>query len=335
MNVKKVIRVALTACTLLAGAAHATTLNLPDANPLSATTYNNFTVYSLDLLQQCQPVDPRCQPSGPYPVASSPGAIKDQAVILNSSNGQTNLSNDPFANGSSVDEIFLTPTGNQSSSYTMTDVGGQFVGDQANRWDIKLSQLQSYLGTHDLVFLFDNNQSGNGSNQYVNIWGQARIIDAAGNTVSGLCFEISTGSGCGTDNPLDDSTFLPVISDFCVDKVTGASYKIGLAQNAGDCPVEAGHPQGGYQVNNNISTSTAEFAAVNLALNAAALDPLNGELFLSINIRYTGNDAGAEQLWICSACDVTGERVNVPEPATLALFGISLLGLAFFRRRNV
>ena len=334
MNVKKVIRVALTACSLAAGMAHATVLNLPDANSLSATDYNNFTVYSLDLLRQCQPVDARCQPSGPYPVASSPGAIKDQAVVLNSANGQTNLSDDPFPDGAPVNEIFLSPTGNQSSTYDMSDAGGAFTGDQVDRWDISLSLLQSYLGTHDLVFLFDNNQEGAGANQFVNIWGQARIVNAAGVTQNGWCFEISTGAGCGTDSPADDSTFVPVISDFCVDKVTGASYKLGLAHNDGDCPIEAGHPEGGYQVNNNISTSTAEFAAVNLALNAAALDPANGDLFLSINIKYTNNNAGAEQLWICSECDVTGTRINVPEPGTLVLFGISLLALAFFRRRD-
>lgn len=314
---------------VVGGAASATTLTLPTANPMSAGQYNSFNVYSLDLLEKCAAAnDARCLPSGPLPVSSSPGRIADDAIVLTSANGMSNFPS-PFAPGSKVDDRFLTPTGNQASSYTMAgNAGEKFAGDLANRWDISLSLLQTYLSGHDLVFLFDNNQSSNGASQFLNIWGQARIVDVSGNTVNNLCFEISTGSaGCANTgaNPTPSTAdFLPAVSDFCVDKITGIAYNIGGANNAQSCPVVASHPQGGYQVNNNVSTSVAEFATFNQALNDAASNPLNGQYFLSLNIQYDGNNAGAEQLWICSSCNITPAS-RVPEPSTLML----LIGAVF------
>jgi hypothetical protein len=145
--------------SFVGGAASATTLTLPTANPMSVGQYNSFNIYSLDLLKQCAAAnDPRCLPSGPLPVSSSPGQISDDAIVLTSANGMSNFPS-PFAAGSKVDNVFLTPTGNQSSTYTMSgNAGGKFAGDLADRWDISLNLLQSYLNGHDLVFLFDNNQ---------------------------------------------------------------------------------------------------------------------------------------------------------------------------------
>ena len=199
----------------------------------------------------------------------------------------------------------------------MSDAAGEFTGDLANRWDISLDLLRGYLKGNDLVFLFDNNQQGSGPNQWINIWGQARIVDASGATVNNLCFELSTGSGCSVGAPAPDD-YVPVIADFCVNATTGASYNIGGASNAGDC-----NP-GDYYINNNLGTNIAEFAAFSQALNDAVYG-LNGNYFLSLDVRYTGNNAGGEQLWICSECNVSGRTVDVPEPATLPLM---LMGFA-------
>jgi hypothetical protein len=346
MKILELVTKALVAGAFLAsGAASATTLILPGANEMSVGEYNDFNVYSMDLLKKCV-LDPRCQPQSGIPVQSSPGNISDQALVLQSANGQDNFP--PFIAGDPVDDPFLSPTGNQSATFDMNapmspDVNN-FTGDSANRWEINLGLLQQYLDGHDLVFLFDNNQENN-STDYVFIWAQARIVDAAGNTISGLCFEISTQSaGCDDTgaNPTPDmdpltGDYLPVVSDFCVDKITGLSYNIGGANNAGDCPVDVpgGHPSGGYQINNNVSTSVAEFAAFNQALHNAATDAANSNYFLQLNVKYFSNNAGAEQLWICSDCDIDPRR-EVPEPGSLplVLLGLMFAGISLVRSRR-
>jgi hypothetical protein len=348
MKLIKFVSKALVAGTMLiSGIASATELTLPGANEMSVGTYNDFNVYSLDLLEKCA-ADPRCQPQSGLPVASSPGdaGIATQAIIVQATNGQDNFP--PFFVGDAIDDPFESPDGNQGSTFDMNspmspDVNN-FTGDSANRWEMSLSLLQQYLDGHDLVFLFDNNQENN-TTDFIFIWGQARIVDASGATVNNLCFEISTlSSGCDDTgaNPIPDTNMLtgdyvPAISDFCVDKITGVSYNIGGAGNAGDCPidVDGGHPQGGYQVNNNISTSTAEFAAFNQALHDAATDAANGQYFLQMNVKYFSNNAGAEQLWICSDCDIDPSR-EVPEPASLPLMllGLMFAGISLVRSRR-
>jgi hypothetical protein len=344
MNILKLVCKALTAGALsVCAMANATVLSLPGSNAMSTGQYNSFTVYSLDLLEKCAAaLDPRCLPSTGLPVQSAPGQINDQAVVLQTADGQSNFPS-PFAPGASADDRFLTPTGNQSTTYKMgsfgAEPGGKFTGDQTNRWDISLSLLQTYLDGHDLVFLFDNNQKGKAPASFIFLWGQARIVDAAGATINNLCFELSANSSGCTDtgsNPNPTAAeYLPAISDFCVDKVTGISYNIGLAGNANDCPIAPGHPAGGYQVDNNTSTANAEFAAFNKALHDAATDANNGQYFLQLNIQYISNNAGAEQLWICSDCSIDKTR-QVPEPASLPLIllGLVIAGITLVRTRR-
>ncbi|HEY0064055.1 MAG TPA: hypothetical protein VGC21_18205, partial [Telluria sp.] len=254
MKMSAFVKSAMIAAALFAGSGvRATVLDLPAANEMSAGTYNSFTVYSLDLLKSCAAaLDPRCLPTNGVPVASSPGQITDQAIVLQTADGQTNFPN-PFPVGSQVDERMLTPTGMQSSTYTMggfvAEPGGLFTGDQANRWEIKLSLLQSYLDGHDLVFMFDNNQSQNKTAAFIFLWGQARIVDKDGNTVGG-CFELSTGNaGCADAgaNPVPTNPeYVAGATNFCVDKGDGVAYNIGGAGNDNDCPVSGDHPTGGY-----------------------------------------------------------------------------------------
>lgn len=316
-----------------AGLAQATLLQLAPINSLTTTTYNDFQIQSLDLNQKCSAAgDIRCLPSGPYPVDSSPGHIYDQVVVMSSVvNPNINNIPSPFGIGSPVDNPFQTPTGNQSATFQMAagnEPGGAaatFLGDLIGTWEVKLSSLVSYLGGQGLVFLFDNNQQGTGLAQSLNIWGQVNIIDAAG--VVQDCYEFSLGStGCGSTSP-PAADFVPAIGNYCVSTANGSAYGIGTATNAGDCIQTVGD----YFVNDNLSTSNAEYAVFSSSINSSLQSWADSGYLMSVNMRYSGNNAGAEQLWISS-----GVETNlVPEPTSLALLGIGLLGLmAAYKRKT-
>lgn len=321
MKLTSIIRKTLTLCAFLAGgAAHATVLTVPAPNSYEGQLFNGLNIYSLDLLNKCAS-DPRCQPQAGTPVASSPGNIADQAIILTSANGMSNFTS-PFPTGTAVDDVILTPTGNQSSTFPNmpgfgSDPGNQFSGDQANTWEINLGVLQSYLGSHDLMFLFDNNQGNARDAGNISIWAQVRVIDTSGNTVDNQCYQLSAGSGC-TAGPSSLADYLPVLSSLCV--AADGSYNTIGASNQGDCPA------GSIYVSNNLGTSTAEYAAFSQSLNNYVKGG-NSNYLLSVDVRYFGNEAGAEQLWLCSECTVGGTTNQTPEPGSLLLMALGLAAL--------
>lgn len=335
----------------------ATALDLPPPNSLSTGIYGDFNVYSLDLLAQCAAAgDPRCLPSGPYPVQSSPGQIADQLVIYTGNNGLSNYDGAPFTAGSqsttAVDNPFRAPSGSGTTTFEMTAANEpgtgvssstlpEFSGDLIGRWDAALPSVLSYLTdtvtgvTSDLVFLFDNNQVGSDPGQWQSVWGQVRIFDQAG--ILRQCYELnsSQNSGCvdmGASPAPAIADYVPILGNFCVDKISGLSYNIGLVANAGGCAAAPGHPSGGYFVNNNLGQNNAEFAAYIPELNDNLEAWATLGWIMSVDIRLANLNDGPEQLWICDMCQLaltTPPEQPVPEP-----WPVFLLGLAFIILRQ-
>jgi len=310
----------------------ATVLTLPPVNVVTTSTYNDFQVQSLDLNNACLLAgDPRCMPGGPYPVKSSPGQIAGEAVILASpSGGQVqNFNGSPFANGALADNPFLTPSGSVSN-FMMSSANQPAVSNLGvtGTWEIDIGLLNSYLKGNQLVFLYQNSQPGN-NNTILYLWGQVNIINPVTQT-SVACYELSTLTGCHPEpapSPGNDSSYVGAPGVYCVSKVTGVAYQIDTATK-NSCLT------GDYFVNDNLGAADAEYAVFNSALDAANLAAWGKDGYImSVNMAYDNNQGGAEQLWICDQCNLTGSTVTTtPEPGTLALMGIAILMMALRRK---
>ncbi len=341
--------------------AQATELNLPPAQSPIADQFGDFRVWSLELNAACGAAgDARCQPfiASQYPVSSSPGSISDQLVIYQGSNGNDNtptpfpalptaLYDNPFRSPSGSITQFDMNASNEPGTGNTANGTAEFAGDLIGTWQVRISDLLDYLTSngvvHDLVFLFDNNQQGASVTQFMTAWGQVQITDAAGNQVGNNCFELRSTltTGCGPIPSESDSSvppFVPIIGDFCVDRITLAAYNTGptgdggIAGNAGDCD----HNVGDYFISNNLGQSTAEFAIFNSILNAAIQDGANADNFLTVNLKLRDLTDGDEQLWICSACTVLTTPIppGVPMPAALVVVGSGLLTMAVATRKR-
>lgn len=311
-------------------------------------------------------------PGNPFYVTSTPGAIKNLIVPATGASGtqvNTNFSGMDNAYPTPNDQagtVFFTtnktPYGSPLPAGVSAPSDPSPTGswDTPNTWDTSLSALSSFLGSGNTpIFFFNNNQvnSGAATNQDLAIWAQISLTGAGKTSVY---FDLTNNGGPFTEPgggvPNGDATAYTATS---TGPDAGTNAATDYVLSGGQICLDASYTYvpcdgtGGtvaYRVNNNLGANQAAYAVVvpglNSILTAASFD---GYTAMHLDLRMgcdpntvgynqnsTGNcqgrslNNGYEQVFIAS----TAGPNSIPEPGTLALMSIGLLGVGLARRRK-
>jgi len=344
---------------LLVGQASAAALSCtgPITLPPPATTtiqYGDALSYSLNLLG--------------YDVRSQPGDINDCVVILTGASG-----NPVNQNFTGMDDAYHAPSGSGGPVYFKTgdptsspDPGSSFpafLGQTATTWDATLASLRAFTGINDLIVYFNLNQenSGGATNQNLFIWAQIELVDTAAvnplvskffDFVSTPCAPFGTNGGCPGGDPTSYNS--PGAYSPSLNQMVQADGKVCLGgTGAIGSPIVPCDGSGGAVarvINNNLGADQAAFAVFFPELQAYLnMANFGGYDMLRVSIQYgcLPGTVGAAVGQACPAGSIqnngyeqmflgTALPVRVPEPSTIALFGLGLLVMTWgVRRRSV
>jgi hypothetical protein len=373
-SIKKLTTISSVALLSLGLAPHASALDLTNiegtAIPAPYVTYGDGNSYSLPVLgilyefysgTPFADLSNSIQPGNPYYITSTPGAIKDLTVVGTGSGG-----NPVTTNFSGMDNAYPTPNSDGITFFstgTTADPGqvSPFTGDADATWDVRLTSLMDFTNNLAPVFLFNNNQtnSGGAEDQTLAIWAALTLYDDADIlqpltfyfTNDGGAYALVSEGGGGVLNGTAGSGTLgaptgPVAGDnTSTDYVLSGGalcYTAAFAVVSCDSPDAVGGP-----INHNLGANEAVYAVVFPALNDILLTAgFNGYDVLSLDWRM-GCDPGTtapetncigrslnngyEQLFIAT---IETAPPSVPEPGTLALLGMGLLGFGAMRLRR-
>lgn len=338
-------------------------------------TYGDANSYSLpvlgilhDIIVNGETYPDSIQPSNPYYVTSTPGAIKSLVVVGTGASGQ-----DVNTNFTGMDDAYPTPN-SDGITYFSTDStadpggAGEFTGDAADTWDVRLDAFSNWLDGETPVWLFNNNQvnSGASTNQNLAAWAQVTLYDDAGvldplnlvfSNLGGAYALVSEGGGgivngtAGTGytgSPVGPTAGTNAATDYVL---SGGALCYSAALAVISCTDSNGDPNPlavGGPINHNLGANEAVYAVVFpeldrilLAANFEGYDSLSLDWRMGCDPTTTTPDDncigrslnnGYEQLFIATQASAPP---GVPVPGTLALLGGALFGMAAIRRRKI
>jgi hypothetical protein len=362
--------VGLFGSVLLGISGQAQAVNLPPPNcvpgpTVNCLTFGDFTVYSLAYLNFLATGDTKLNSGDPFYVNSSGQFINNSIVVATSPQGRQDnqdlgltgfvdnayntpndvprspsenflmATSDPAPDGGSLDNRNATTQFVDNSKTMDNDANFIPINTTANLplWDIQISALKEFLGGEALTFFFNLNETNKGGlddGQDMYAWAQVTLTDGNGNKmVFTLDGNITSGfpdqsapQTAGNDAILPSGELWAHVHGEICESPTEGLISLNACTNAD----KAAHPDA-VTVNQNLGDQKAAFAITSQDLTDAIYS--GSWDVMTVDLRMAHVDNGYEQLFILP----TSRTVNVPEPGTVALLGLGLLGLGLSQRR--